>query len=182
MKHLNEGLIKQRGVVKVIPVKGKKYSINPGESKEIDGVSVYRIIAEKTFKNLVDGRIVKKGDIGGWIEDERNLSQDGSCWVAGDAVVCDEALVKDDAIVKDNAVVCDNALVRDFSNVNNKSYIGGYATIQDGAICSGVAQVDGNAIVKDQAFVGGAAHVTGHAIVDKKSRICRGIIKRNYPF
>ena len=42
---------------------------------------LYRIEALKDFGN------VKKGDKGGWIEKEANLSQDGDCWVYGDAEV-----------------------------------------------------------------------------------------------
>ena len=30
---------------------------------------------------------VKAGDLGGWVESEKNLSQEGDCWVGGNARV-----------------------------------------------------------------------------------------------
>jgi hypothetical protein len=49
--------------------------------------NLYRVVALKDFGN------VKAGDIGGWVESEHNLSQEGDCWVYGDAYVCDDAQV-----------------------------------------------------------------------------------------
>ncbi|AWK14712.1 hypothetical protein SK355_07100 [Candidatus Fukatsuia symbiotica] len=45
------------------------------EKQQTDGITLYRIAARKPF----DG--VKAGEVGGWIETETNLSQDGNCWV-----------------------------------------------------------------------------------------------------
>lgn len=36
---------------------------------------------------------VKAEDIGGYVDSEKNLSQDGDCWVCDNARVCDNALV-----------------------------------------------------------------------------------------
>lgn len=40
---------------------------------------------------------VKKGDLGGWIEKEDNLSQSGNAWIFGEAKVYDDAEVSGDA-------------------------------------------------------------------------------------
>jgi len=42
---------------------------------------------------------VKKGDFGGLIKSEKNLSHDGNCWVYEDAWVYDDAQVSDNAKV-----------------------------------------------------------------------------------
>ncbi|MDR3930980.1 MAG: hypothetical protein Q3Y27_08925 [Clostridia bacterium] len=78
----------------------KKYELT-GETKEIGGVTLHRIRA------LVDipGNDVKAGDLGGWIEVERNLSQKGAAWVADEARVMGEALVMDSARVTGKARV-----------------------------------------------------------------------------
>lgn len=55
---------------------------------EIDGHVLHRIIA------LRDLGEVKKGDIGGWIEGQENLSHDDDCWVYGEARVCNNAVIK----------------------------------------------------------------------------------------
>lgn len=63
------------------------------------GRSLYRIRALKYFAD------VKAGDLGGYIEKESNLSQDGDAWVRGNA------LVYGDARVCDSALVCDSARI-----------------------------------------------------------------------
>ena len=48
---------------------------------------------------------VKSGDVGGWIEKEANLAQDGDAWVSGDARVSGGARVSGDAWVYGDARV-----------------------------------------------------------------------------
>lgn len=55
---------------------------------------------------------VKRGDLGGWIESEGNLSQvSGTAWVSGTARVFGTAQVFDNAHVSGTAQVFDNARV-----------------------------------------------------------------------
>ena len=56
-----------------------------------------RIRALRSFGN------VKKGDIGGFIESEKNLSHNGDCWVSGNAWVYGKAKVYGNAWVNGNA-------------------------------------------------------------------------------
>ena len=56
-----------------------------------------------------DGDVLaQKGELGGYVESEKNLDQDGRCWVCGDARVCDNAWVCDNAQVCGNAEVSQN--------------------------------------------------------------------------
>ena len=88
----------------------KKYKLTE-ETTNMGGRTLYRIEALRDF---ID---VKKGDKGGFIEKEENLSQISDCWVYGDAMVydyariCGNAKVYDDAIVCDDMVVCGDAVV-----------------------------------------------------------------------
>ena len=50
-----------------------------------------RIVAIRSFGN------VKKGAIGGYVASEENLSQDGACWVSGEARVYGAAQVSGEA-------------------------------------------------------------------------------------
>lgn len=56
------------------------------------------------IKALRDFGDVRKGDIGGWIEGQENLSHDDDCWVYGNAEVYGDAIVekKSDYIVFKN--------------------------------------------------------------------------------
>lgn len=47
---------------------------------------------------LKDFGNVKKGDIGGFVESEDNLSQDDDCWIYDNAVVCGNARIKNENV------------------------------------------------------------------------------------
>ena len=68
----------------------KKYKLTE-ETKEWCGHTLHRIEALKDFGN------VKAGDKGGFIESEKNLSQEGSAWVSDSACVTGSACVTDSA-------------------------------------------------------------------------------------
>ena len=48
---------------------------------------------------------VRPGDLGGWVEAENNLSQEGNCWVEENAKVSGDAWVYGDAHISQNAFV-----------------------------------------------------------------------------
>jgi hypothetical protein len=52
------------------------------ESQTVGNVTLHRIRALRQVRPGVD-----KGALGGWVESEVNLSQEGSAWVYGDALV-----------------------------------------------------------------------------------------------
>ena len=80
----------------------KKYEFT-GEIKTEFGVTLQRIRALLSFG------AVTKGDIGGWISGEHNLSEDGNAWVYGEARVYGNARVSGEARVSGNARVYGNA-------------------------------------------------------------------------
>ena len=106
----------------------KKYELLPDDTIMIDGRTLYRIRALRTF----DG--VEVGSLGGYIENEFNLSREGSCWVGGGAAVWDMGCVRDDASVLDNARL-------------RRAYAGGYAIIAANAQVCGHTHISGNAYV-----------------------------------
>lgn len=101
------------------------------------------------IRALKDFGIVKIGDLGGWVESERNLSQDGICWIY------------DNASVYGRARVCDSAIVCE------------YAIVEGNARVYGSARVYGNARVCDSAIVYGTARVCGVAIICNDAKVCR---------
>lgn len=80
----------------------KKYELT-AEFIEKWGKKLFRIKALTSFGS------VEAGELGGYVEKEDNLAQDGDAWVYGDARVCDNAEVYGDARVCGNAEVCGNA-------------------------------------------------------------------------
>ena len=89
----------------------KKFELTSEFITNVFGTKLFRIRA------LVEFGTVKAGDLGGYIEKEENLDQDGNAWVCGnakvygDAKVCGNAKVCGDAKVCGNAKVCGDAKV-----------------------------------------------------------------------
>ncbi len=131
----------------------KKYELTD-ITMEYKGRTLHRIRALKDFRD------VKAGDLGGWIEKEENLSQEGTAWVYDNACVSGEAGVYDNARVSDQACVYGNACVYDNARVS------GNARVRDQACVSGNARVSGNAWVENWARVNGKAHVKGNAWIN----------------
>ena len=97
-----------------------KYKITK-EKKEVYGRTLYQIEAIKDFGD------VEKGEKGGWIEKEKNLSQEGNAWVFGNAWVYGNARVYDNARVYGDAEVYGNAWVSGDAWVYDKlKLVGGY--------------------------------------------------------
>lgn len=69
----------------------KKYEIVKDNFKEIYGIKVYKIRALKDIKNRHQD--IKKGDLDGYVESERNLSQYDNCWIYDNAIVFGNAKV-----------------------------------------------------------------------------------------
>ena len=67
------------------------------------GKKLFRIKALISFGN------VEEGELGGYVEKEENLSNDGNAWVSGDAWVYGDARVYGDAEVCGNAWVSGDA-------------------------------------------------------------------------
>ena len=75
----------------------KKYELLIDDTIDVFGVTLFRIKALISFGN------VAKGDLGGYVEKEGNLSHSGDAWVSGNARVSGDALVYGDAEVYGDA-------------------------------------------------------------------------------
>ncbi len=94
---------------------------------------------------------VKKGELGGFIEDTRNLSFHGDCWVGGGACVYGQARVLEDALVDKYAKVGGRAIITNKAHVTDNSCVKGHAFI------------GGRAGVHVETFLNGTVTVTGRA-------------------
>ena len=83
----------------------KKFELTSEFVTNIFGTKLFRI------KALVEFGGVKAGELGGYIEKEENLDQDGDAWVYGDAEVYGNAKVYGNAEVYGDAKVCGDAKV-----------------------------------------------------------------------
>ncbi|RPD36744.1 hypothetical protein C0030_006155, partial [Candidatus Liberibacter solanacearum] len=95
----------------------KKYELT-NETIEYDGRILHRIKALRSIgKGLEE---VKKGELGGYVETEQNLSQDGECWVYHEAKAYGEdTIIYEDAQVFGLVEVCgmDDTTGKTFSTI-----------------------------------------------------------------
>ena len=108
---------------------------------------------------------IKDDLLGGYIENETNLSQLGDCFVYDNARVYDTAQVFGDAQVYGNALVSGSAQVFGDALVSGNAWVFGNVGVYDTAQVSGNAQVYDNARVFGNAQVFGDALVYGNALV-----------------
>ena len=174
---------KPRATTVPVPSSGKgsksgKYELTD-ETIKFSGKTLYRIKALKSFGK------VKAGDLGGYIQSENNLSQDGNAWVSvnakvfGEAMVYGNATVHSNAIVRDNAKVYGNAQVYNVAMVHDDAQVYGNAQVYSSAIVGGNAKIYDKAKVYEEADVGGwkgvkvygDAQVYSSAIVNDKAQV-----------
>lgn len=106
----------------------KKYEFTD-ETMTLGGITLHRIEALRDFG------YVRAGEKGGWIEKERNLSHEGSCWIGDNAKVYDDARVSENAKVLESGevygitAVCGNVVVCGKAKVGDAGWLGGDAII-----------------------------------------------------
>lgn len=153
------------------PTTDKKYELTK-QAIVVNGKKLYRIKALKDFTG------VRAGDFGGWVQSEKNLSQEGESWifdeamafenalVTGNAKLHGEAKVYGEARVDFHAAVFDNACICEQAEVTES------ALIYDSAIVSGNAFIYGNALICDRANIFDYAQVCEKARVDEDASVC----------
>ena len=118
-----------------------------------------------------EGLRVKKGDLGGFIQSEANLSQTGNAWVSDEAHVFGNARVVGDALVRDSTRVYGNAIISDFAIVADHATVSGNAVLCDRSLAAKNASIYGQGVLCDSAIVTDSAVVSGTACVSKWARV-----------
>ena len=143
----------------------KKYELTKEKKTLADGTVLHRIRALRAIPRFG----VKAGELGGFIEGENNLSQDGDAWVFcnanvyGNAEVYDNSKVSGDTWVFGNAKVYGNAWVYGDAKVYGDAWVFGNAWV------FGYAKVYGDAWVSGNTEISGNAEISGDAKVSANS-------------
>lgn len=177
----------------------KKYELVMGEATTtLFDKKHYRIRALRD----IPSQGVTAGQIGGYVESEKNLSHEGECWIAhnalasgdarveGNAVVCGRATVMDNAVIKDNSMVSGFSVVAGDAVVGENAFVTSCAVVKDESKVLGHAVIKGNACVLGKSLIGestimdeavvkdsrvwGGAEVSGHAVVTNRAVIDNG--------
>lgn len=105
------------------------------------------------IKALRDFGDVKKGDVGGYVENEYNLSHDGECWIYYDAAVFDNATVWNDVRIRDEARIYGNASINDNVVVCNNARV-----CDDARVCANT-RVCGDSVICGDAYINGEIEI-----------------------
>lgn len=155
-----------------------KSCISDGEMSIVE-IKLYRIQALKTFtKPGGCNPVVHVGELGGYVEAEDNLSQDGNCWIFDKARVKDGGKVLDDAIVYDKCLVSKNSIVRGGSVVGGYCFVTNQSVITDSRL-EGNVIVNGHSIIHSGAYLYGEIGVDQSEIVDLVNLVGRISIKQS---
>ena len=92
----------------------KKYKLS-NITMKFEGRTLYRVIALKDFAD------VRKGELGGWVESEKNLSQEGDCWIYNNAKCIDNARMYDNSCMYDNSEMRGNSKMHNYSEMHDNS-------------------------------------------------------------
>jgi cytoskeletal protein CcmA (bactofilin family) len=109
---------------------------------------LHRIRALRDFSD------VKKGDIGGFIEKEENLSHEGDCWIYGDCWVLGDTQVSGNGMVSGFVMVFSGVKILDNARVS------GHIVLYRDVEVSGAAQLSGHMVLSG-VKISGSMHITG---------------------
>ena len=135
----------------------KKYELIESNIK-----GLYRVKALKDFGH------VKKGDIGGYVQSEDNLSHEGYCWVHGNAIIYDNARIYGNAQISECAVIDGNARIYGNAQISDCAVIDGNVRIY------GDSEIWDYAIIRDNALIYGDSVISGNAFIDGDAEIKTG--------
>lgn len=139
-----------------------KYELT-NEAKDVGKHTVYRIRAIKDIP-VAEDHVVKAGTLGGFVENESNLSQQGLCWIYDEAVVYGGAIVSGKANVRDYAQVSGNARICKNAHVYGQAVIAGNVTVRGHAWIAGDAFI--TATADDQLVIEGNCYINGDVRID----------------
>lgn len=150
----------------------KKYMLTD-EFKYVDNVKVFRIQALQSFGNIT------AGELGGFVQSEENLSQNGKCWIYDEACAMHKSIVADDATLKDNATISGAAVVQGKAEISWHAKLTEYAIVSDCARVSGYSIVSGKGQVCGHSFLGGHSGVFDNAKVKDRAAVEDSILCDN---
>lgn len=140
----------------------KKYELLD-ETIEHNGRTLYRIKALKDFDD------VKRGDLGGYVQSENNLSHEDNCWLYDKSKVYDLAKVSKFTKMYDHSEMFDKAMS------GGQTKISGYAKVHESAVIfGGYSDIGENAIIRGEVEVSGAI-IKGNAELYGELDIRKGI-------
>lgn len=118
-----------------------KYELALDNPKNYKGFRLFQIKALKSFDD------VKKGDLGGWVQSELNLSQKGNCWLYDNSMAMDNSRVTKNAKMYGNSLIYGNAKISDNTKLYNNVVVCGKSFLLGETKLYNNVEVNGNVLL-----------------------------------
>ena len=154
------------------PRDGREMMFTMNQKYEITDIAQEKHSFLHRIRALRDiGKKVKAGELGGFVESERNLSFEAGddAWIFGCAIACNDAYVDKGSALLGESVVCGNAYVSQNSALSGHARAEDDAYIRGSNLC-GHARVSGCGMVLDSPDTGCAPILSGTCAV--YGRVC----------
>lgn len=138
-------------------------------------ITLYQIRALRDFTcpfklnpdgEILDQTLVKKGDLGGYVQKEENLSHEDGCWIFEEAEVRDNGRVEGNARLAGRSLVRDNAVVKGYSCLAANAYVWGNAVLDGATQMKGLVSIGGNSRTNGYVSINGNSQVRGDSVLD----------------
>lgn len=161
------------------PKQGISHKTNPRYTMKYDLVplntsALFRIRALKD----IEGTSVKAGDLGGFVSDGNNLSQEGSCWIYDQASATGGSRVLHHASMHNESRLCESARLYGSAKLLDSAIVGGWSSVCGHATISEEAVVRGSSLVSGRSKVSGLALIHG-ATIEVNAVVLGGFIPPN---
>ena len=113
--------------------------------------------------------------MGGYVENQNNLSHTGDCWIYNNAKVYDNAEILGNAKVYDNAYIYNNAKIYDNARIYDNAEIFQYAEVFDNAVIQEDALIYGASVIEENALIHGVGVICGNAWIGGNVKIKKGM-------
>lgn len=107
---------------------------------------------------------VPAGTLGGYIQREDNLSQEGECWIYDNAICCEGAVVEKGAGLFDGTMARESALITGDACLYDRAVAEGHCYIRNGEIKE-EARIAGDAVINESVIDGLSPLIAGRCSV-----------------
>ena len=145
----------------------KKYKILMDKKNTIEweGHILYRI---KALRNFGD---VKKGDIGGFVESEYNLSHEGNCWIYNNAKAMDNSRIYDNSKMYNNSKMYGHSEMHDNSEMYEDSVMYNDSRIYDNSAMYNNSKMRDNSVMYNNSKMCNNSEMHNNSMLCDNSRM-----------
>ena len=142
----------------------KKYELTENHIKIDENTKLYQIRALKSFY-IDEFTEIKTGQLGGYVESEENLSQQGSCWIYNNVKIRGNVKVYESAILCGAVRAYGNAKIHGECNIGGDIFITGNAEIKGEARIAAGGEITGNTVIERMPYITGNVYIAGDTLI-----------------